>query len=79
MTRVRKIGGDTEVFRQQLEQFLEPRPDYVRINPINGHIEMKVPVVNSANQYQLTCNGIRAGIGTKYQNSSKRKASEHHE
>ena len=47
MTRVRKIGGDTEVFRQQLQEFLQPTPEYVRINPINGHVEMKVLVVKS--------------------------------
>lgn len=42
MTRVRKVGGDAEALRGQLERFLEPRPEYVRINPINGHVEMKV-------------------------------------
>lgn len=42
MTRVRKIGGDAEALRGQLERFLEPRPEYVRINPVNGHVEMKV-------------------------------------
>jgi len=42
MTKVRKLGGDTEALRKQLEGFLEPTPEYVRINHVTGHIMIKV-------------------------------------
>lgn len=42
LTRVRKIDGDIEVLRQQLENILSPKPEYVKINPLTNHIMIKV-------------------------------------
>lgn len=41
-TSVKKIDGQKGVLMQQLEEFLEPKPERLDINPINGHIVMKV-------------------------------------
>lgn len=42
LTKVRKLGGDTEALRKELEVFLEPRSEYVKINAVTGHIIIKV-------------------------------------
>lgn len=42
LTRVRKIAGEKDVLKKQLEKVLVPKPEYVRINPLTGHIIIKV-------------------------------------
>lgn len=42
LTRVRKLGGALETLRKQLEETLRPEPEYVKINPLTGHIIIKV-------------------------------------
>lgn len=42
LTRVRKLEGDIEVLRKQLEETLSPKPEYVKINPTTNHIMIKV-------------------------------------
>ena len=42
LTRVRKLGGEVETLRKQLESTLSPKPEYVKINPLTGHIMIKV-------------------------------------
>jgi len=42
LTRVRKLGGELETLRKQLESTLSPKPEYVKINPLTGHIMIKV-------------------------------------
>jgi len=39
---VRKLGGEVETLRKQLESTLSPKPEYVKINPLTGHIMIKV-------------------------------------
>lgn len=41
-TRLRKIEGEGAQLLRQLELQLDPKPEWIRINPINGHINMKV-------------------------------------
>ena len=41
-TRVRKISGNAHELVKQLEGFLEPRPEWCRVNGVNGHVVMKV-------------------------------------
>lgn len=45
LTKVRKIGGEREVLKMQLEKSLMPKPEYVKINPLTGHVVIKVGVV----------------------------------
>lgn len=42
MTRVRRLKGEIETLRKQLEGTLRPKPEYVTINSLNGHIQIKV-------------------------------------
>lgn len=42
LTRVRKIDGEREALKKQLERELVPKPEYVKINPVTGHIVIKV-------------------------------------
>lgn len=42
LTKLRKLVGDTEALRKELEGFLAPKPEYVRINSLTGHIIIKV-------------------------------------
>lgn len=41
-TRVRKVEGQISRLKAQLEEVLVPVPEWIRINPVNQHIEMKV-------------------------------------
>lgn len=41
-TRVRKIEGEGAELVRQLEDRLDPKPQWIRVNPLNGHVEMKV-------------------------------------
>lgn len=41
-TRVRKTEGKVEELRGLLEKELVPRPEWVRVNPLTMHVEMKV-------------------------------------
>lgn len=41
-TRIRKISGKTAELLGELEQRLTPKPEWLKINPTTGHIEMKV-------------------------------------
>ena len=40
-TRVRKIEGEGAQLVKQLEEHLHPKPEWIRVNPINRHVEMK--------------------------------------
>ena len=40
-TRIRKIEGDGQELVKQLDERLEPRPEWIRLNPVNQHVEMK--------------------------------------
>lgn len=42
LTKVRKLSGDIEVLRKELEETLTPKPQYVQINPLTNHIMIKV-------------------------------------
>lgn len=41
-TRVRKLSGQIEQLHRQLKEMLQPPPEWIRVNPTNQHIEMKV-------------------------------------
>lgn len=40
-TRVRKVSGQTAALVAQLTGALEPRPEWIRVNGVTGHVEMK--------------------------------------
>jgi large subunit ribosomal protein L49 len=42
LTKVRKLSGDIEILRKELEETLTPKPQYVQINPLTNHIMIKV-------------------------------------
>lgn len=42
LTRVRRLAGEREVLKKDLEAYLMPKPEYVKINPVTGHIVVKV-------------------------------------
>ncbi|KAI9721401.1 MAG: hypothetical protein M1828_005151 [Chrysothrix sp. TS-e1954] len=41
LTRVRRVEGEAEMLRKQLAAFLQPKPEYVRINSVTGHVVIK--------------------------------------
>lgn len=41
-TRVKKVSGQVLELKRQLEELLVPPPQWIRVNPLNNHIEMKV-------------------------------------
>jgi len=42
LTRIRKLEGNRERLKKDLESYLEPKPSYVKINPVTGHVIVKV-------------------------------------
>ncbi|KAI9653698.1 MAG: hypothetical protein M1831_005726 [Alyxoria varia] len=40
-TRVRKIDGEVQKLKEGLEEVLAPKPEWIRVNPVNRHVEMK--------------------------------------
>lgn len=60
-TRVRKVEGDVEALKVMLEERLTPVPKWIRVNPVNMHVEMKVcEKLKSVWQSRmtLTCSGM---------------------
>ena len=41
-TKIRKIEGERAQLTKQLEASLDPKPEWLRVNPTTGNIEMKV-------------------------------------
>ena len=71
LTKVRKIEGNREALRQQLELCLVPKPEYVELSPITGHIDIKVGGVYSRSSCgceafaRALTDGKRYRVGTR--------------
>ena len=60
LTRVRKLAGNRENLKKELEAYLMPKPAYVKINPVTGHVIVKVGLAgNCSRSPGPTANDLR--------------------